>query len=94
MALNSSHVFPSPLVGEGARRADEGLLSNGTFSNEEKNTLLEKITSGGYPSSGASRHLLPQGEKEKRYMNFASIPAYRPTSFKSDIPHYSANAPD
>jgi len=34
---------PSPLVGEGARRADEGWDA--------------------YPSSGAARHLLPQGEK-------------------------------
>ena len=37
---------PSPLVGEGARRADEGFVSD--IAN---------------PSSGATRHLLPQGEK-------------------------------
>jgi cobaltochelatase CobN len=39
---------PSPLGGEGARRADEG--SAATVAN---------------PSSGAARHLLPQGEKEE-----------------------------
>src|ERR1700692_4743581 len=51
-------LFPSPLVGEGgASRSEatgEGYLSARTEPAER------------YPSSGASRHLLPQGEKEER----------------------------
>jgi very-short-patch-repair endonuclease len=50
---------PSPLAGEGARRADEGSASPPADARESRAT-------GGIPdpSSGATRHLLPQWEKE------------------------------
>ena len=48
-------LFPSPLVGEGGRDAKHRGRVRG---------LHEHRMCGRYPSSGASRHLLPQGEKE------------------------------
>ncbi len=60
-----SKSSPSPLAGEGAQRADEGLV-------DTRSTATN-------PSSVASRHLLPQGEKgklsddEKRIFDHALI---------------------
>src|SRR5215831_933988 len=57
---SSGALFPSPLVGEGgfAKRCRvRGISPHGTASQVER-----------YPSSGASRHLLPQGEKERTIM--------------------------
>src|SRR5450631_735683 len=45
--------FPSPLVGEGGRDALASRTGEGSVSADRD------------PSSGASRHLLPQGEKEE-----------------------------
>ncbi|WP_421760522.1 endonuclease domain-containing protein [Devosia sp.] len=51
---------PSPPVGEGARRADEGLSPPAPPSLATLEPRDEIVAD---PSSGASRHLLPQGEK-------------------------------
>jgi very-short-patch-repair endonuclease len=50
--------LPSPLAGEGARRADEGFGSAGVET--EGSSCVAGIVN---PSSVAARHLLPQGEK-------------------------------
>ena len=49
--------FPSPLAGEGGSRrlTDEGAGAASLLS------IISRAEP--YPSSGASRHLLPQGEK-------------------------------
>src|SRR3954451_16903129 len=56
MAAMRLTYFPSPLVGEGGfakRRRVRGISPQAQTSPAER-----------YPSSGASRHLLPRGEKE------------------------------
>ncbi|MBN9309484.1 Maf family protein [Devosia sp.] len=52
---------PSPLEGEGARRADEGFASESVVA---RRYAPNAQTPSAHPSCGASRHLLPQGEKE------------------------------
>ena len=51
--------FPSPLVGEGGSPRS-GETGEGSLS------ASISLARGSNPSSGASRHLLPQGEKEER----------------------------
>ena len=52
----AKRASPSPLVGEGARRADEGLAGNQCRTGRSQGTP--------HPTSGfALGHLLPQGEK-------------------------------
>jgi hypothetical protein len=51
--------IPSPLRGEGARRADEGF----SLSSPALLAALSPAVALN-PSSGAARHLLPSGEKE------------------------------
>ena len=55
-----SPSLPSPLAGEGARRADEGFVSS---RSEWEVGSREAQPAAANPSSGAARHLLPQGEK-------------------------------
>jgi len=58
--MHAHHFLPSPLEGEGALRSRAG----------EGQSLLAPLGScivrDADPSSGAARHLLPQGEKEEQ----------------------------
>ena len=78
---------PSPLAGEGARRADEGASS-------EEAHALGRDPSGDDPSSGASRHLLPQGEKggcgEESALHLSDVVATLATAGKLDLPRVIA----
>src|SRR3978361_1419457 len=52
--------LPSPLVGEGGSTARSG------GETDEGYVSADSVPAERYPSSGASRHLLPQGEKGRK----------------------------
>ncbi len=63
---------PSPLAGEGARRADEGYLSANS-SPVARAPVAQPAAAD--PSSGATRHLLPQGEKAEDAADVSASPS-------------------
>ena len=69
---NERWTLPSPLVGEG-----------GSLTRSGSETDEGSVSADGDPSSGASRHLLPQGEKEEQP---PISKLQRPTSLSAKYP--------
>jgi len=60
MLSRAGRPFPSPLVGPQGERVDRRRAAR-----RVRGYLSNSLACGENPSSGASRHLLPQGEKEE-----------------------------